>query len=135
MASFSTYLASLVARFMFNNNAGSLASPGDSLYVALFTAATGLEANSPSAELSGDAYARVQVEAAGWTDADGVVTNDAEIEFPQATGDWGTVTHAAVMDASTSGNVLYWGALTAPREVLDEDIVTLAAGEFSISHL
>lgn len=135
MASFSTYLASKVAQFMFNNNAGSLASPGDSLYVALFTAATGLEANSPSAELSGDGYARVQVEAADWTDADGVVTNDAEIEFPQATGDWGTVTHAAVMDASTSGNVLYWGALTAPREVLDEDIVTLAAGEFSISHL
>lgn len=134
MASFSTHLASLVARFMFKNNAGSLTTPGDSLYVALFTSADGLEANSPADELSGNGYARVQVEADDWNETDGVVENDGEIEFPQATDDWGTVTHAAVMDASTSGNVLYWGPLTAPREVLDEDVLTIAAGEFSISH-
>ncbi len=135
MASFSTYLAAKVAQLLFKNNSGSLTTPGDSLYVALFTAATGLEANTPSAELAGDGYARVQVEAADWTESDGVVVNDQDIEFPQATDDWGTVTHAAVMDASTSGNVLYWGALTTPREVLDEDVFTIGAGAFSVSHL
>lgn len=136
MSAFSGYLASLVARFMFKNNSGGLASPGDSLYVALFTASTGLETNAPSAEVSGGAYARQQVAAAGWTeDGVGGIINANAINYAQATAAWGTISHAAIMDALTAGNVLYYGPLTAPTAVNNGDTYTIVAGDLAINHL
>ena len=50
-------------------------------------------------------YARVSTAGADWntaTDADpSVVTNANAIEFPTASGSWGTVTHFALYDAAT----------------------------------
>lgn len=88
----------------------------DQCYLALFTAGTGLDENAPEAEVAGGAYVRqaVDFDAA----AEGETANDADVNFPVATADWGTVTHWAVMDAVTDGNVLYWGDLTTPSAVL-----------------
>ena len=134
MAAFSDYLEGKIAQFIFKNNAETFTPPGDNLYVALFTAATGLEANSPSAEVSGGSYARQQVTAANWTQSGGAVENTADIEFPVATAAWGTITHVAVMDAASAGNVLYWGALTASREIGEADQLKFNAGELDLTH-
>ena len=134
MAAFSDYLEGKIAQFIFKNNVEAFASPGDDLYVAAFTADTGLETNAPTAEVSGGAYARQQVAAAGWTQAGGQVENAADIEFPLATASWGTVTHVAVMDAATVGNVLYWGALTQSRLIDTNDQLKFAAGDLNVTH-
>ena len=77
------------------------------LYLALFTANTGLETNSPSAEVStsGSAYIRKTVTFAAASS--GQSATNATVTFDTATANWGTITHVAVMDAESSGNVLF----------------------------
>jgi len=107
------------------------------IYLALFTAVTGLEANSPTAEVSGGAYARkaCALDAA----SGGATANTSQITFATATADWGTVTHVALVDHlsnstwGTNVNVLVWGALTTSRVVEDDDVVVLDAGELDFS--
>ena len=64
-------------------------------------------------------YARVAVtnNVANWANASGATATKVNaniITFPQATADWGTIVAFAVMDASTAGNFLWWGAVNAP---------------------
>ena len=48
----------------------------------------------------------------------GRIANNATIGYPApGTSDWGTVTHEGIKDASTAGNVLFWGAIMAPKTV------------------
>ena len=106
------------------------------LYLALFTAVTGLEANSPSAEIStsGTAYARkaVAFSAATGTNPTTSVTSGT-VTFDPATSSWGTVTHIAVMDASTSGNVLFYGAVTTSKTIDSGDTFQVSSGNLTIS--
>lgn len=63
-------------------------------------------------------YARVQKNS--WPAASGAaVSNDTEVAFPEATGDWGTVAGIGVYDSGpgTGGNLLAYGALTASKPV------------------
>lgn len=102
-------------------------------YLALFTAVTGLEANSPSAEISasGTAYARQTVTFAAASS--GTSATNATVTFPAATDNWGTVTHVAVMDAATSGNVLFYGAVTTSKTIETGDTFQVSSGNLTIS--
>jgi hypothetical protein len=98
-------------------------------YLALFTsdptdAGTGTE-------VSGGSYARQSI---SWnTPASGATTNSADVTFPQATGNYGTVTHIGIYDASSSGNLLYHGALSASKSVETNDTFIVEAGDLSVS--
>lgn len=100
-------------------------------YLALFTADTGLETNSPSAEVSGGSYARQTVTFAAASS--GTSATNATVTFPAATGNWGTITHVAVMDASTSGNVLFYGAVTTSKTIETGDTFQVTSGNLTIS--
>jgi hypothetical protein len=106
------------------------------LYLALFTATTGLETNSPSAEIStsGTGYGRkaVAFSAATGTNPTTSVTSGT-VTFDAATSSWGTVTHIAVMDAATSGNVLFHGAVTTSKTIDTGDTFQVSAGNLTIS--
>ena len=67
-------------------------------------------------EVSGNAYARQEATFAvtGTNPTEAATT--AAIEFPVATGSWGTVTYAAVYDAETGGNMLAYAELTDPAD-------------------
>lgn len=99
------------------DNAAS--SPITNLEIALHTgAATG--GNQTTSEATYTSYARVAVtrNAAGWTSASAVLTNDATISFPACTGGSNTISHVSVGTAHTStGKVLWGGALTANLSV------------------
>jgi hypothetical protein len=102
-------------------------------YVALFTAVTGLEADSgwAATEVSGGSYAR---QLAGLTAASGgASSNAADITFPQATADWGLITHCALMDAITGGHVLMWTALDANKQVNNGDTFKINAGDLDVT--
>jgi hypothetical protein len=67
-------------------------------------------------EPSGGGYSRVQFPNDGehWhSAADGYLSNLVDIIFPAATAPWGQLRHWALCDAATSGNVLFWGVMTA----------------------
>jgi hypothetical protein len=102
-------------------------------YLALFTANTGLETNSPSSEVStsGSAYIRKAVTFAAASS--GSSATNATVTFDAATATWGTITHVAVMDAETSGNVLFWGAVTTSKTIETGDTFQVSSGNLSIS--
>jgi hypothetical protein len=111
------------------------------LYLGLFNntsgnAATNLEAGTLTDETStsGTAYVRkaVTFAAASGTSPCSSATN-ATVTFDAATASWGTITHVAVMDASTSGNVLFWGAVTTSKTIDTGDTFQVTSGNLTIS--
>ena len=132
------YLERRLLHFLFKNNSLSFSSPGDSIYVGLCTAVSAAETGSVT-EASFSGYARQQVAAASWTTigADSTDTQTAKntnaIEFP-AKADSGnvTITHVIIADASSSGNILFVGALDASKTLAQNDIFRINATNLSI---
>jgi len=129
MGSMSNYLENKVLDHIFGKS--SYTPP--TIYVGLSTADP-LDDGSGLAEPSGGSYARVETAASDWSAAsDGTISNAGEIAFPQATGDWGTITHFALFDAATSGNMLYHGSLTTSKNPTSGDTASFAAGDLTIT--
>ena len=85
------------------------------------------------AEPSGNAYARVEIPSSYWGDAAaGAVANTTAITFPRATGSWGTVTHFAIFDAATGGNMKRHGALDASLAVTSGIRPVFAVGALTL---
>jgi hypothetical protein len=98
------------------------------IYVALSTA-NPLADGSGMAEPSGNAYARVSTSPSDWRSSTGTpkqISNLNAVNFPAATGDWGTVTYFALFDASTAGNYLASGALNASKHIQNTDTASFA---------
>lgn len=97
---------------------GKAAAMPATVYVALFTAAPG--ETGGGTEVSGGAYDRVAVAntTVNWPDAAaGQKSNGVAIEFIEATASWGTISHFALMDAATGGDVIIYGALTTSKPI------------------
>ena len=97
-------------------------------YVGLFTAAP--DDTGGGTEISGNAYAR---ESVTFTVSGNEATNDAALEWATATGSWGTITHVAVFDASTSGNMIAYASLTASKVIETGDVFRIPAGDLDIT--
>jgi len=115
------------------NSPGSAYSAPSTLYLALFTADTGLEANSPSAEVSTSATGYGREAVTFGAASSGSCATDATVTFTTATDNWGTITHIAVMDAATSGNVLFYGAVTTSKTIETGDTFQVSSGNLTIS--
>lgn len=123
--SFTNFLETELLDHVFGGNAYTAPA---TLYVGLFTAAPG-EAGGGT-ELSGNAYARQSV---AMTVSGNTASNSANVEFPAATGNWGTVTHAAIFDASTGGNMLAYATLTSSKVVETGDILRFSTGQLQVT--
>lgn len=104
-------------------------TPPATIYVALYTAAPG-EAGGGT-EVSGGSYARQP--SAFSVPAPDSVLNIADIYFPVATADWGTVVAVALLDAPVAGNMLYYANLTASRTILTADQFRIPLGQLLVS--
>lgn len=87
---------------------------------------------------SGTAYARVAVDndKVTWDDAaSGALTNLIEIDFPESTAAWGTITYVGIYDSGTvgAGNLLYFGALSPSRIVQTGTILYFGIGDITAS--
>jgi hypothetical protein len=96
-------------------------------HVALFTAAP--SDTGGGTELSTGGYARQSVT---FTVSGATASNTAIIDFVSS-GDWGNITHVGIFDASTAGNLLFWGALSTPRDPASGDTVRFAASALQIT--
>jgi len=88
------------------------------------------------------AYARVSVTnnttnwvAASTQPATGYeVANGVAIDFPTATGAWGTITYFGIFDAPGGGNLLGFGQLTASQSPASGDTPSFAVQALTISN-
>lgn len=139
--SFTDYYENLAIDHMFRGQSFSESSPA-SYYVGLLTASC--SDSSAGTEVSGGSYARVAVTrgTSAWkgthgsttgasSGTNGTISNAAAITFPAPTANWGSITHFAVYDASTSGNMILCQSLTASKTVNNGD----AAPAFAIDAL
>ena len=104
-------------------------SAPSNVYLALHTADP-TDAGS-GAEVSGNGYSRQAITFAAASNGSSS-SNTAE-EFTASCGAFGTITHFGIWDASTSGNLLYHGALTAPKTIADGDTLRFASGNITIT--
>lgn len=100
-------------------------------YVALFITATADDGTGT--EVTGGAYARQPAGLLEATGASGTTSNTADITFPTATADWGIVTHLAVMDAVTGGNMIMHSILDASKTVNNGDTFKINAGDLDLT--
>lgn len=98
------------------------------VYIALYTSDPTV--NDVGTEVSGGSYARVA--ATFSVPSGGASQNSALISFPQATLNWGTITHIGIRDASSGGNLLWFGALSAARIVNNGGIFQIQAGALTL---
>jgi hypothetical protein len=99
------------------------------IYVALYTSDP-TDANTGT-EVSGGSYARTSVTFAA--PSNGASLSNADCTFPQATASWGTVGWIGLMDASTSGNLLYHTPLDVSKAIDTGDIFKIASGSLSVT--
>jgi hypothetical protein len=145
------FLENKIIDFLFRGQAltginGATAAAGTgptTLYVALYTANP--TDSTAGTEVSGGSYARAAITSslANWagtqaaasttasTGTSGTTSNNASIPFPAPTANWGVVTGFAILDASTGGNMLFFGALGTPKTINSGD----AAPSFSAAAL
>jgi len=125
----SDYLENKLIDHLFRT--GTFTKPSG-LYVALLTAAPSDVGGGT--EVTGGSYARVNLAPldTNWkatqggtsgvsSGTGGLTSNATAITYPAPTANWGTITHFAIYDAASGGNLLIWDALTAARTVLSGD--------------
>jgi hypothetical protein len=99
------------------------------VYLALYT--TDPTDADTGTECSGTSYARQSITFGA--PSNGVSTNSAAIEFPQAGGAWGTITHIGIRDALTVGNLLYHTPLDASKTIATGDVFRVAVSSLSVT--
>ena len=130
MAALSDYLENKIIDYLLRGQAFTAPT---TVYVGLLTAAP-TDAGGGT-EVAGGSYARVAVTSslANWagtqaaastvasSGTSGTTSNNAAITFPAPTANWGVVTHMAVYDAASAGNLLFYAALTASKTINNGD--------------
>ena len=125
MGEFANYWENKVLNHLFGK--GNYSPP--TIYLALSTAAPA-DDGSGLAEPSGNGYSRVQTSASDWNQASsGSIDNAEDITFPQASGSWGTITHFALFDSASGGNLLAYGTLSTPIVINEFDAARFEAGD------
>jgi hypothetical protein len=59
--------------------------------------------------------------------------NTHTISFTQATGSWSTITALAIVDAASTGNLLFYENTVTDQEVDNGDTAEIAAGSLKVS--
>lgn len=108
---------------------GTTYTAPSTVYLALYTSDP-TDADTGT-EVSGGSYARQSITMG--SPSNGVSTNSAAIEFPQATASWGTVAYIGIRDALTTGNLLYHSPLDVSKAIDTGDIFKIATGSLSVT--
>ena len=99
------------------------------VYVGLYTTDP-TDANTGT-EVSGGSYARKS--ATFGAPSNGASTTSADITFDQATASWGTIAYIGILDALTSGNLLYHTALDTSKAIDTGDIFKIASASLTVT--
>lgn len=131
MGGFSNYLETKLLDVIF----GKATYTSPNIWVALCKSlVSDLDTGATIAEITGANYARVNVVASSWSSSatTGATSNVDTISWATASDAWGTITHTAICDASTAGNVLCYASVADAKTVASGDQVQFAAGAFDV---
>lgn len=128
MAALSNYAEKLLLDWMMTT--GSATRP-TAWYVALYTAAP--SDSGGGTEVSGNGYSRQSVTFDAASSPGGTTSNSGAVTFTASGGSWGTISHIGIFDASTSGNLLWHGAMTASKTIADGDTLEFAIGNIDLT--
>ena len=123
--SFTNFLETEILDHVF---AGAAYTAPSTKYLALFTGAPG--ETGGGTEVSGGGYARQSV---AFTTSGNTTSNNAAVEYPTATANYGTVTHVGVYDASSSGNLMAYAALSSNKTIETGDVFRVPSGDLDIT--
>jgi hypothetical protein len=134
MSALSDYTENALLNHVLRNQA--MTSP-TTVYVALFTAdPTDADSGTevPDVDGSSNATAYARQSAAFDVPSNGATANSADILFPEATADWGTITHVGIYDGNTgTDNLLFHGQLTSAKTIETGDQFKIAAGDLDVT--
>lgn len=119
----SSYLAEKIVEHIVDE--ASYSAPA-TLYLALYTSDP--TKDDTGVEVTGGSYARQAI--AFDPAANGEVASNAALSFTSMPA--GTVTHWGIRDASSGGNLLYFGSFDIPVAVTGGSTFTVASGDLSI---
>jgi len=123
MGNISDFLANELLDHVFN---AAAYTPALTVYLALSTADP-TNSGAGIAEPTGNGYQRQAITFGAA--ASRRVTQSDSVVFPQATGAWGTVTHLAIFDAVSGGNMLAHGAFETAKTIVANNTPIVSAGE------
>ena len=126
MTYFSNYLENALINATVRNT--TFTSPA-TVYLGLFITDP-TDANTGT-EVTGGSYARQSITFA--SPSNGVTSNSAQITFPTATADWGTVGWIGIYDSLTSGNLLYHSPLTTSKTIANGDVFIVGSGNLTLT--
>lgn len=133
----SNYLQAKVLAYLLGDT--SYTPPG-TVYIALYTVAPTNAGGGT--EATGGSYARVAVtnNTTNWPAPTGTSpttsSNGTAVTFPVATADWSSAANMVafgILDASSGGNLLWWGNLTENKPVLNGDTASFAATTLTVT--
>ena len=118
-----------VLNHFFRNNAQTAPSTH---YVALYTTAP--TDTTEGTEVSGGAYARQAISFSAPSGNPAQISNSAQILFPEATANWGTVTAFAIHTSATgTGNQILWGTFSQSKAINTGDQALINTGALVIT--
>lgn len=130
MTQFSDYAEEAILNWMFT--AGAVTRPS-AWYLALFTASPS-DSGGGTEVGAGVNYSRQAITFGSVSSPGGTISNSAAITFgPASNAGFGTVTHVGVFDASTSGNLLMYGALTSSQTVAAGNSLQFGVGQLTLT--
>lgn len=132
MAALTDHAENLLLNFLMTT--GTATRPTN-WYVALYTSAPSDSSTGSSGgtEVSGNGYSRQSVSWDAASGTGGTTSNSGTVTFTASGGSFGTVTHIGITDASSGGNLLWHGAMTASKTVADGDSLQFAAGAIDLT--
>lgn len=134
MGSKSNYLENkILDHVLRGGTAGTSMSQPAAVYLGLFTVLPDSTTESGGTEVSTSStgYSRQAITFAAASS--GSISSNAAVTFSQATASWGTIVGWGVFDASTSGNLLYYGSISPTKTVSSSDTASVAAGQVVIT--
>ena len=136
MGSFTDYMEQKILDTLFGNIAYT---PPDPIYVGLSSTPIN-EDGTGITEPVGMGYARVPLDnnlttwnsATAGTLTESVKSNAINIDFPEATDIWGIMTHFFIAEDPSGGNIIGYGELNEPREIVAQDMARFVEGTLLI---
>ena len=122
----------ILQRYLKNTTTAITSTPAATVYVGLGTAGTDTGLTEPA---STRGYTRQSIVfGTVGTTAGSITAPTAAVTFAQCTSaNWGTITHFAIYDAATSGNMLFWGGLGSSVDINVNDRFEFATNSITIT--
>lgn len=105
----------------------SFIAPTD-VYLALYTVPP--TDTYAGVEITGNGYSRQKI---SFSETTGTAFNTTELIFGSTGGAWGAITGISIMDAATSGNMLYQGTLNQYVYIAGGEVLKIPVGSIGVA--